>query len=171
MQTLLPLKCDLPWFFHRLDSFTLQIGESLPPESSRLLYHLQHTLPDRLAKEIASGTHLLCTGNASAWASSDLEERHAIMNPFGHGFHLDRAAFDELLRSSVIDSKHSTNSLQRNACVVKCRFKGVQKDSANTWIIHADVDGKTMTFFTKWVIDATGRKASLASKVIHSCSP
>src|ERR1700729_210683 len=151
MQTLLPLKCDLLSFFHPLDSFTLQIGESLPPESSRLLYHLEHTLPDRLAKEIASGTHLLCTGNAAACASSDLEERHAIMNPFGHGFHLDRADFDELLRSCVIDS---TNSLQRNACVVKCRFKGVQKDSANTWIIHADVDGKTTTFFAKWVIDA-----------------
>ena len=37
------------------------------------------------ANGVASGTHLLCTGNASAWASSDLQERHSIMNPFGHG--------------------------------------------------------------------------------------
>jgi hypothetical protein len=86
------------------------------------------------------------------------------MNPFGHGFHLDRAAFDEMLRSGVAQSLHS------NTCVIKGKFKGVEKDSESNWVIHADVDGEATTFFARWVIDATGRKASLATKVSRSCS-
>lgn len=89
------------------------------------------------------------------------------MNPFGHGFHLDRAAFDELLRRSVIDSQHTMKASQTNPCMVKGRFKTAEKDSASNWAVHVDVDGETMTFIAKWVIDATGRKASLATKVGH----
>lgn len=108
---------------------------------------------------VASGTHLPCTGNASAWASPVLEERHAIMNPFGHGLHLDRAAFDEMLRDTVRHKEGSRLSL------IKGRFKGIGKDSQKLWAIRADVDGETRTFLAKWVVDATGRKASLATKV------
>jgi flavin-dependent dehydrogenase len=90
-----------------------------------------------------------------------LEERHAIMNPFGHGFHLDRAAFDELLRRSVKECRSQSGGFD----VVKGRFQSIEKDSANNWVIHADVDEEPRVFLTKWVIDATGRKASLATKV------
>lgn len=86
------------------------------------------------------------------------------MNPFGHGFHLDRAAFDEMLRSTVGDYHDNRVSAQGN-CVMKGKFKAVEKDSANNWVVRADVGGKATTFYTKWVIDATGRKASLATKV------
>ena len=116
-----------------------------------------------MQNEVASGTHLVCTGNASAWASSDLQERHSIMNPFGHGLHLGRAAFDEMLRNTVTNNfEHDTT---RSFQVVKGRFKGIEKDSACNWVVEADIAGETMTFIARWVIDATGRKASLAKKV------
>ena len=121
-----------------------------------------------MQNEAGSGTHLLCTGNASAWASSDLQERHSIMNPFGHGFHLNRAAFDEMLRSTVTNSDHDTTKAIQ---VVNGRFKGIKKDSACNWVVEADVAGETTTFFARWVIDATGRKASLATKVDHLFPP
>jgi hypothetical protein len=149
--------------------YSTQIGESLPPESSRLLQHLHPTLPGRVQNEVASGTHLVCTGNASAWVSSDLQERHSIMNPFGHGLHLGRAAFDEMLRSTV--NNNSDHDTTKSFRVVKGRFKGIGKDSACNWVVEADVAGETTTFIARWVIDATGRKASLAKKVCRSFVP
>jgi len=110
--------------------------------------------------------HLLCTGNASAWASAALEERHAIMNPFGHGFHLNRAAFDERLRCSVKDRQFETMSRQSGVGVVKGRFRGIERDyTSNRWVVHSDVDKETNVFFGNWVVDATGRKASVATKI------
>ena len=50
------------------------------------------------------------TGNASAWSSSVLEERHSILNPFGHGLHLDRADFDEVLRNTVVSCTSESKS-------------------------------------------------------------
>lgn len=142
-----------------------QIGESLPPESMRLLHHIHPSIPARVAEDVASGVHIPCTGNASAWASETMEERHAIMNPFGHGLHLDRAGFDETLRDSVRKSGGDTTPVRIE--MVHGRFKTAEVVDG-CWIVQVDIDGKERRFAGAWVIDATGRKASVATKV--SCS-
>ncbi|KAH9476373.1 Putative FAD-dependent oxidoreductase LodB [Psilocybe cubensis] len=148
-----------------------KIGESLPPESGRILQYLDPSLTDSLSRMVSRGEHTVCTGNASAWSSPILEERHAIMNPFGHGLHLNRAAFDELLRNSVRD----VGSRKRSASAFTiATFKGVRKGSDGIWNIEIDVDGEKDLVRAEWVIDATGRKASVATKVdsrINSRSP
>jgi hypothetical protein len=61
---------------------------------------------------------------------------------------------------------------------MKGRFKKVEKKSYYgdldwVWSIHAEVNGETIVLRAKWIIDATGRKASLATKVrradAHNC--
>jgi flavin-dependent dehydrogenase len=61
---------------------------------------------------------------------------------------------------------------------MKGRFKKVAKESNSgdldwVWSIHAEVNGETIVLRAKWIIDATGRKASLATKVrragTHNC--
>lgn len=116
-----------------------------------------------MATAVADGTHLLCTGNASAWASPALDERHAIMNPFGHGYHLNRAAFDELLRRCIVDCGDGTEN--GSIRIIKGTFKSVEREAGGYWAVYVDVDGQAMPFFAKWVVDATGRKASVATKV------
>jgi len=141
------------------DPSVFKIGESLPPESSPLLHYLHPSIPSLLA----SGSHTRCTGNASAWASHILEERHSIFNPFGHGLHLDRASFDELLRQVVLDSCRAAESTASG--LIKGTFKNVEKNSLGKWSVQVEVDGIPSTLFSKWLVDATGRKASVATKL------
>ena len=89
------------------------------------------------------------------------------MNPFGQGFHLNRSAFDELLRRCVKDYQSEAANVVPSGSVgvVRGRFKAVERDSSGNWAIHVDVDGDALVFHTKWLVDATGRRASLATKV------
>lgn len=90
------------------------------------------------------------------------------MNPYGAGWHLDRALFDETLRSSC------GSILQKGRFVAVRRFGGDSKSTGATggriefgWEIDVEMDGvgTAETFRAKWLVDATGRKASLTQKV------
>jgi len=141
----------------------LQIGESLPPEAKRFLQYLSPSIPNRLSQDTAKGIHTICTGNASVWDSPDLQETYAIMNPFGSGWHLDRAAFDESLRERV-RFVCDDGVIDRNK-VVKGKFAGVRKDERG-WIVTAEESElKVKEYRSKWLVDASGRKASVARKV------
>jgi 2-polyprenyl-6-methoxyphenol hydroxylase-like FAD-dependent oxidoreductase len=139
------------------DPEMFKVGESLPPESGRLLHYLDASLMKIMSSRVTSGVHTPCSGNASAWASSQIEERHSIMNPFGQGHHLNRANFDEMLRSAV-DRRPST-------MLKKGKFISVHKRDDGKWIIDLDVDGSRKSIEVTWVVDATGRKASVATKI------
>ena len=85
------------------------------------------------------------------------------MNPFGSGWHLDRAAFDESLRERV-RFVCDDGVIDRNK-VVKGKFAGVRKDERG-WIVTAEESElKVKEYRSKWLVDASGRKASVARKV------
>ncbi|KAF5314335.1 hypothetical protein D9619_011775 [Psilocybe cf. subviscida] len=139
------------------DPENFKVGESLPPESGRLLHYLDASLMKTMSSRVSSGLHTPCSGNASAWASSQVEERHSIMNPFGHGHHLDRANFDEMLRCAVDQGPSTT--------LKKGKFSSIHKRDDGKWILDLDVQGTQKGIEATWVVDATGRKASLATKI------
>jgi flavin-dependent dehydrogenase len=140
----------------------MQIGESLPPESGRLLQYLHPSLPKHLSSQVESGIYTSCTGNASVWSSSALEERHAIFNPFGHGLHLNRADFDEVMKNTVVVNCTSESRF----LFEKGRFKGIHRNEKGLWNVEMEDDKEVRkSFVAKWVVDATGRKASVATKV------
>ena len=142
----------------------MQIGESLPPESGRLLQYLHPSLPKQLSSRLESGTYTSSTGNASTWSSSVLEERHSIFNPFGHGLHLNRADFDEVLRNTVVVNCISESNSR--FLFEKGRFKGIHRNDNGLWNVEIEDDNEVRkSFVAKWVVDATGRKASVATKV------
>ena len=68
------------------------VGESLVPSARTLLTELG--VWDRFLAD----SHAPCYGNLSAWGSSELAEQDFIRSPYGHGWHLDRARCDGLLR-------------------------------------------------------------------------
>lgn len=149
---------------HRLP---LQVGESLPAAAKRTLNHLDPTVLAQLIDDTSKGNHSICRGNASAWASTFLHEMHSIMNPYGAGWHLDRALFDETLRISC------GSILQKGRFVAVRRFGSNSNNTGATgriefgWEIDVEMGavGTAETFRAKWLVDATGRKASLAQKV------
>ncbi|KZT69486.1 FAD/NAD(P)-binding domain-containing protein [Daedalea quercina L-15889] len=144
------------------DPTAYKIGESLPAVAKRTLALLHPSLATRLAHDTSKGMHSVCTGNASAWASSELHETYALMNPYGAGWHLDRTRFDETLRETC-------GSMLRKGRFVAVRR--VDQDAANAnghgWEVDADMasSGTVETFRVRWIIDATGRKASVARKI------
>ncbi|THG95224.1 hypothetical protein EW026_g6394 [Hermanssonia centrifuga] len=144
------------------DPSKFKIGESLPADTTRILAYLDPDLPETLEADTESGKHVYCTGNASVWNTSDIHETDSIMNPYGMGLHLDRAVFDELLRESV----RAISRDQKPGHVLHGSFTAVAKDS-NSWLVSVDDvgSGKTIVYRSKWIIDASGRKASVAQKL------
>lgn len=143
-----------------------QIGESLPGIAARTLGYLSPVLLDRFKQDTSRGDHTQCTGNSSAWSSQQLHEQYSIMNPYGSGWHLDRALFDESLRDAVRDGCDKTNGNFVPSRLTRERFVSVEKQDG-VWSVHTEhVDtGTANCYHSRWVIDATGRKASLSRKV------
>lgn len=87
---------------------------------------------------------------------------------FGSSWHLDRALFDESLRDAVRDiCSKQVETNKSSSSVIKARFVSVNKQEG-MWSVYADdlESGTTNCYHSKWVVDATGRKAMVARKVI-----
>jgi 2-polyprenyl-6-methoxyphenol hydroxylase-like FAD-dependent oxidoreductase len=69
-------------------------GECLPPAANPLLTRLQLPAPD-------VEHHLPSLGNESYWGREDAGSNDFIFNPYGNGWHLDRARFDASLRQAA----------------------------------------------------------------------
>lgn len=65
-----------------------RIGETLPPQAMALLQQLDLLAQFRLRGDLVS------LGNRSAWGSSQLSENLFLYSCYGHGWHIDRASFD-----------------------------------------------------------------------------
>ncbi|CAE6452403.1 hypothetical protein ACGC1H_003244 [Rhizoctonia solani] len=146
------------------DPTQFKIGESLPPRASQVLHQLSPSVSERLLRDTAQGLHSRCAGNASVWQSPDLQETFSIMNPYGAGWHLDRPAFDESLREHV--RSFCTNREAKDCALVKGTFSAVEKDDDGTWTVVVASNGADMQRYrAKWLVDASGRQASVARKL------
>ncbi|KAF8208006.1 FAD/NAD-P-binding domain-containing protein [Mycena galopus ATCC 62051] len=144
----------------KLRTFT-KIGESLPAAARRVLTALRPALLTRVTQDTASGLHEVCTGNASVWASSRLDETYSITNMYGAGWHLDRGHFDETLREAC------------DAVLRKGKFLGLRRVDERDgfgrgWEIDVEpmvAGGDVERFRAHWLVDATGRPATIARKI------
>ncbi|PCH38723.1 FAD/NAD(P)-binding domain-containing protein [Wolfiporia cocos MD-104 SS10] len=146
---------------------SFKIGESLPADARNVLAYLSPELHARLAHDVTEGRHMRCIGNASAWGTSDLREAHAITNPFGVGLHLNRAHFDQTLRDAVVAAAAGTCA---QSTVIQSVFTAIEASGSPEfcgWTVFAKrvSSGDMETYRSKWVIDASGRKACVARKV------
>jgi len=127
-----------------------QIGESIPPDTQVLLQKLG------IWKAFLSQHHDPCLGSCSAWGSETLGYNDFIYNPMGHGWHLNRHTFNQLLQNTV---ENSQVNYQNN-----CQFINSQTTN-DGHLIKIRTAGMTQQVSTRWVIDATGIKASFANKL------
>ncbi|WP_369153324.1 NAD(P)/FAD-dependent oxidoreductase [Streptomyces sp. R17] len=135
--------CDIPG---PQGASPYRIGETLPPAARPLLRDL-----GLLAGLDADG-HLPCTGTDAAWGSEYLHGRDHIMDPHGHGWHLDRVRFDAFLRSAAEDAG------ARPVCGVAVRPAG----QPGAWRLVVRDHGVERELACAWLVDATGRRAVIA---------
>jgi flavin-dependent dehydrogenase len=124
-----------------------KIGEGLPPAAKPLLRALGAW--DQLEVD----GHLRSCGNESAWGDSVLRSTHFLNDPNGHGWHLDRARFDRLLRNVARDAGAHVSTSIRVRHVAK--RKGV-------WRLSVDTSGHETPVLARWLVDCTGRRALVA---------
>ncbi|MFG2339866.1 tryptophan 7-halogenase [Streptomyces yangpuensis] len=124
------------------------LGEALPA-AARVL------LRDLAADDVDERHHLPCYANLSAWGSDDLAAQDSILDPHGHGWHLDRVRFDRGLRERA--RLLGTDVAERTTA----RPSGRAGDG--TWTVELRGPCERRTVRCRWLVDATGRRAGLAT--------
>ncbi len=124
------------------------VGECLAPSANPLLQQLG--IADLLQ---ASGA-LPSYGNRSAWGGDgSVADRDFLRDPHGHGWHLDRPAFNRALLAAA----ETTGA----AVLRHHRITAIERTSENWLITTQSPDGEVILRATL-LVDATGRRALLA---------
>ena len=119
------------------------------------------TLPGRarLALEALGVADILddrsCTpirAQRSRWGSA-VRERSLMQDPYGHGWHIDRARFDQRLRSRAAELGVDVR--------LGMRCTSVSAEAAS-WRVTLDQDRGRSSLRASFVVDATGRTAFVA---------
>jgi flavin-dependent dehydrogenase len=125
------------------------VGEALPAVARTLLRDLGvgHAVP--------GVGHLPCLTTLSAWGSSRPAAVDSIRDPHGHGWHLDRPLFDDRLRRCVRAQGVETVSAHT--------VRPGRRHRDGTWTVVLRGRGQERTVRCRWLVDATGRRAAIAT--------
>lgn len=132
----------------RLPRRPISIGESLPPSARPVLASLG------LWDQFVAAGHLPCYGNRSAWGSPELAATDFIFDPYGHGWHLDRTAFDAMLVAAAQD--HGA----RARCAISATWRADATGGA-LWLRQAT---GAILVRAEAILDCTGRAAAVAQR-------
>jgi len=118
------------------------VGETLPPQSSRVLTELG--LFDRFREQ----KHRASPGVVSVWGSPKPLANDFLFSPHGEGWHIDRAKLNALLRAAAVEAGAS---LFRDTGVRQC----TQSENSSTWTICT---GHRDELECDFLVDASGRQ-------------
>ncbi len=128
----------------RSDYRGTRIGETLPPRARPMLAAIG------LAPLLDDG-HVPAPGIVAAWGSANADSNDFLANPYGNGWHLDRARFDRTLAAHARDGGAR---LYQATSVLRC-------DSVEGgWRITLRDAAGVSSLSCRFVIDASGRHAS-----------
>ncbi len=123
-----------------------RIGEALPPAARRLLTDMG------LWETFKVQRHSPCHGNRAIWGSPEPIETDFLLDPDGHGWHIDRAQFDLWLRGIAVE---------RGArLIVPGRLKSIAWDG-ECWRAKIQTPENQIEMTSRVVIDAGGRAAPI----------
>jgi flavin-dependent dehydrogenase len=126
------------------------VGECLAPSINPFLHDLG------VSKVLAASGALPSHGNRSSWGGNGaIGERNFLSEPFGHGWHLDRPAFNAALLDAV-EAAGVTIWRQTEAATVE-RVNG-------RWEIGATSPAGPWTLHAGMLVDASGQRAVVARR-------
>ena len=135
-----------PTILERSAFKTSRVGEALLPAAEGLLRALD------LWKRFEEEQFELSPGIVSAWGSERLTQSSFLFQPFSIGWNLDRVRFDRMLLDVCRD---------RGCCVVTSTGPTKISRTGKGW----DVAFGSRTLQADWLVDATGRAASVATRL------
>ena len=147
---------------HRLDVLVLEreaeprfrIGETLPGAAGPLLRDLG-LLTGFIARRYPKSL-----GRASIWGSEELVRADAFNDPQGSGWRLDRRDFDAWL---VAETQRAGADVVRS-----CRLVAISRTAQASfpWAVAAALpNGDKEIVATRFLVDATGRRAAIARRL------
>ncbi len=121
-------------------------GEGLIPAAKRILVDLQ------VWDAFLAQDHLPSYGNDFLWGQSEVQSRDFMQSIDGHGWHLDRGLFDEMLRGKAeeVGAKAMSGFVER------------VEGEPGKWKLKMRSGAKVEC---RWWVDATGRPARLARQM------
>lgn len=129
-----------------------RVGECLAPAAGRILHKL------RLSQLLHQG-HLVSHGLLSYWGSETPKVVDQLVNPDGHGWHLDRQLFEQQLRDVA--------QMRGVSCFWPAAF--IQsKQQAEGWCVELQHESQRTEVHCQLVIDATGRHSRFARSLAVS---
>jgi flavin-dependent dehydrogenase len=126
----------------------VRVGESIPPDTRVILEQLG--IWDAFLKE----RHEPCLGSCASWGADELGYNDFLFNPMGNGWHLDRRRFDDFLACQVGE--------RGVALWTGTRWDGSERTATGFRLRLCDDDGGSRTVTARFVVDATGARASFA---------
>lgn len=124
-----------------------RIGETIPAGATDALRRLG------VWEAFLAQGHVPSAGSCASWGKSELGYNDSVFDPHGHGWHLDRAAFDALLadtaaaRGAILLSGH--------------RLRSVAAAPDGGWTLTAETAGRTpRTARARVLVDASGTGAA-----------
>jgi flavin-dependent dehydrogenase len=135
---------------------SFKLGESLPPASIGLVKHF-------LGEPEGSGEHLpglfSTAGNVSLWATGQADVSDFFFTSNGHGLCVDRAAFDEALRTKAVAAGVT---LRRGVSFQSCaRIAGGDFSWQLTLISGTEIWQDR----ARYLVDCSGRQAVVARAI------
>ena len=128
-----------------------RVGETLPP-----IIRQQLTALGVWGRFLRSGP-LESYGIQTAWESDDPRDQDFLRNPYGCGWHVDRARFDAMLAQAAAEAGAEL--------IAPARIAGCAHSENGHWLLEA-VQGQTVRKVAgRMLLDATGRKALLATQL------
>jgi flavin-dependent dehydrogenase len=128
-----------------------RIGETLPPEICVPLQQLG------VWEQFKNAGHLESPGIVSCWGSPQPYENDFLFNPYGCGWHVNRAAFDRMLAEAAAQAGAGVfldTSVQR-----------VILEACGQWSVEAKRPGSQMKIVADYVIEARGRAGGPARNI------
>ncbi len=126
-----------------------RIGQTLSP-------HAAHTLKQMgIWEAFQEKGFKLSFGTSASWGSGKVRHNEFIHTPFGCGWHLDRTAFDLLMRNQA--TKRGIRFIYETQL-----DHFVEK--ADQWLINVKSITKDFQLCSKFIVDATGKKAAFAMR-------
>jgi 2-polyprenyl-6-methoxyphenol hydroxylase-like FAD-dependent oxidoreductase len=130
-----------------------RIGETLSPNVRLLLEQLG------VWSEFVEANHLPAYGTSAAWGSSTLQANEFFFGMHGHGWHLERCAFDAMLAQAAVE--HGAR-LYTHTQILNCE-RHASRDQR--WQLTArSGEGGAWHLSARFVVDATGRLAWFARR-------
>jgi len=127
-----------------------RIGETLAPDVSPWLARL------RVMDRIRRIDGIDSPGVVSSWGGRTTVETDFFFNPYGSGRHIVRKQFDEVMAGAASEAGARV--------VLAATVHAISRDE-NGWLVHARLRGKYTQLRATWLVDATGRRASLVRQL------